>query len=190
MFTLLRILNPVLLSRVGKASIQFNPGVNLVVGRNGCGKSSMFEAIRNELEHGTGQNARLSRDPTVPHLWYSGSLATADAAVSLRGSEGSTLSAGHASHGELLQRHLQALTNIEGEAVVLMDEPDIGLDFFAIAELAKTIVAKSDTVQFIVATHSPLLMTMTKNVNFICLDRQTDKYQQEVLKLMAKRIRA
>ena len=45
MITNVKIVDPKMQSRIGSTQINLTPGINLFVGSNGCGKSSLIESI-------------------------------------------------------------------------------------------------------------------------------------------------
>lgn len=182
------IIDPSYLSRIGKEQIDFESGVNILVGSNGSGKSSLFTAIADEVQNGSSKVARLIRDPNAKYHWYSGETATVKLAASDTSGSSSDLTKRHASHGQGLTAYLDALSNIETGSVVFLDEPETALDFFAVEALCQTIASKKG-VQWIIATHSPLIFTM-RQANIINLDREKKNYHREVLTRMSRRLSA
>lgn len=65
----LAIISPDMQQRIGQQNITFTPGINIVVGSNGTGKSSLINLIT-EITSGNSENGRLIWDPTVPVHTY------------------------------------------------------------------------------------------------------------------------
>lgn len=184
MITNVKIVDPKMQSRIGSTQINLMPGINLFVGSNGCGKSSLIESIMHEVESGDSKVARLIRDPSVQVLRYSAEQATVKFGSN---PDNDAFTGRNQSHGQGLRQYLEALRNIEGETVCILDEPETALDFFAVNDLC-ALMASKPNVQWIVSTHHPLIMTM-KNANIINLDRNNKDYAKDVLKQTVKRLK-
>lgn len=186
MITNVKIVDARYKSRIGGDQFSFQPGINILAGPNGCGKTSLIEAIKHEIEIADSTVARIIRDASVPVTFYSGEVATVKLSHKASASDGD-MTARHESHGQGLRAYLESLRNIDGEHVVVMDEPETALDFFAVADLCQTIAMKSDTVQFIISSHHPLVFTM-KNANTINMSREEGNYANRVLQRLKKRL--
>ena len=175
-----KILNPDLQKRIGQNEITFTTGINLLVGSNGCGKSSVIDLVK-QLTESNSNDGKLIWDSSVKVHSYSSEQSTKER------SEHSDAAFGvHESHGQALRKLLSNLEAIENEAIVLLDEPETALDFNSVWDLCRVISQKKN-VQFIISTHHPLLLTL-KDVNIINLDREDKNYAANVLRKLAKRL--
>lgn len=181
----LQILDLNMQQRIGQTNVQFKPGINVVVGSNGCGKSSLFEVLTTMTNPILEQSnyAKLIWDPSVKVHTYSAEHAT----KSMTDRQGTAFESSKDSHGQALRKLLSVIDNLESEAIIILDEPETALDFNAVWELCKTITAKKN-IQFIISTHHPLFFTMDK-ANFINLDRDDKNYVQSILKKLSKRLK-
>ena len=175
----LAIISPDMQQRIGQQNITFAPGINIIVGSNGTGKSSLINLIT-EITSGSSENGRLIWDPTVPVHTYNAEQATKD-----RTNDTATFGV-HDSHGQALRRYLSVIEKLENPSIVILDEPETALDYFAVEELCRAI-SKKKQIQFIISTHHPLMMTLS-GANFINLDRVNKNYAKDVLSRLEKRL--
>lgn len=182
MIAQIKVLNPDLQKRIGQTQINFTPNINIVVGSNGCGKSSLLRLLTSLTEQ-PNADGKLIWDSSIKVHTYSSEQVTRTRVEHSDTAFGSV----HESHGQALRKLLSSLENIEDEAIVLLDEPETALDFQSVWDLCKIISTKKN-VQFIISTHHPLLLTLA-NANFINLDREDKTYAQTVLKKLAKRLK-
>lgn len=154
------------------AVFEFKPGLNLLVGLNGTGKSTILRAIRDQMIG----NSRSSAEITVEYegdfqtLYFSGE----ENGSRLKGAfDDNTdmmhqISAIFASRGQAMGSYIIQFLNkytpaIRTGAVVLLDEPDSSIDWPNIASLPK-LMAQVPQTQFIVACHHPILVLQPANV--------------------------
>jgi len=172
------------ISRCGCTSVTFMEGVNILVGPNGSGKSSSIEAIMRVVNGADSVPvAQLIRDSEVPVLYHASGTITSK--PNIDGEASKKITNDSESHGEALMRYMRALDNITDPTTVVMDEPEIGLDYSAIAELARLIESKPN-LQFIIATHSPLLQTIA-DANILVFGEDSD-YLRKGLRLCMRRL--
>jgi chromosome segregation ATPase len=88
------------------------------------------------------------------------------------------------SSGQRLLSSLAELQNIREPRVILLDEPELALDFNAVNAFCGMIIKQSATQQFLVATHHPLMMAMP-NTNFVVFGADK-KYPRNALARMRK----
>lgn len=183
MITQVKILDPQLIQRIGKSIISFEAGVNLLVGENGCGKSSLIEAIREEILNPSGTQVRIIRDEHVPVEFYSSEESTRDSNVVNKARISDTA----ISHGQRLNRYIDTIMRTEGEHVLIADEIEAALDFDTVYGIGATL-SKVSAIQWIISTHHPILFTL-KNANIVNLSRTDSNYIQSCLKKLGKRIK-
>jgi len=183
MITNVTVVNPNLQTRIGQTKLEFKAGVNIVCGSNGSGKSTLLNAIMSGIAGSA--DVRLIRDPSVPVTRYSGEEATVK--LSAQPDDDGDITNRHQSHGQGLRQYLKVLANIEGEHVVILDEPETALDFMAVHDLCAAIAKKGDDIQFIISTHHPLFYTM-KAANFVNLDREQKNYHMDVIRKLRRRV--
>jgi predicted ATPase len=161
-------------------TLNFHPDVTFFVGENGSGKSTLLEAIALAMgfgaEGGT-RNVRFQTADTVSNLYQSvkttrGFQAPRDGYFlraesfynvatymdSVGGLESYGLTSLHEkSHGEAFMTLLTK--KLRGDGLYLMDEPEAALSpSRQLAALAAIDALVQDTSQFIIATHSPILL--------------------------------
>jgi predicted ATPase len=144
-------------------SIEFHPGINLLVGDQGCGKSSLLDAIRamcgdKKAPIGLKEKITYIADPittigfdfekdnlrTLGHLDY--------------GNIGPQLAAKKSSHGEFTNYVLTYLTQIEN-TLIYLDEPDQALSIRSIKKLINMMqLATNKGCQIIAAVHHPYII--------------------------------
>ena len=160
----------------------FKPGVNLLVGSNGSGKSSLIQAIllhcnlssNYESKQMKAQKAEVTvisspinvskydfEKDNVRTLSYFGKD-TALQLASMRLSHGET--------NNIILQGLAASKQVEQQLVIL-DEPDQALDLTSIQRLF-TILKECKAPQMIVSAHNPLLVLLgRKDFNIIELEK-------------------
>jgi predicted ATPase len=180
-----RVLDESLKTRIGKTSIEFKPGINLIVGSNGCGKSSLIDAIQDEYLNGKGISIRLTRDNNVPITFYSAEQATKSLSNNSRG----TLVARQKSYGQSLADFLSGIKMLRGEQIIILDEPETALDFQNVKGLATDLmeIIKTGQIQVIIASHSPIFLLMP-NINIVNMDREDPDYDKAILRFMRLRL--
>lgn len=181
MISAVKILDPQFKKRIGLDRIEFKTGINLLIGENGCGKSSLLHLINEEVKNPQGKKCRLIRDTEVQVDFYSSDIATQEYTEK----SSSIISDNSISHGQRLNRYIEALKHIEGERTILADEIEVALDFDTIYNLGKYLSESNPDIQWIIATHSPILFTL-KGVNIINMSKDPN-YLKSCLKRMKKR---
>jgi predicted ATPase len=202
MLSHVRLLNPSMQSRcVGTTEVSLKPGVNVFVGPNGSGKSTFLRAIADQAdsEARTGGKAiaSLTRDVEVPIIYHSSEAASGQAAhdqklqdtvagASIMRHGVGSLGNNYMSFGQRLLHLLAELQNITTPHIILLDEPEIALDFEAVWRFCAMCHERSGIHQFLIASHHPLFFTM-KNANFVAFGSDP-KYAANVMKQMRKRL--
>jgi predicted ATPase len=146
----------------------FKPGVNLLVGANGAGKSSLLYAMKPsnnkkgeygefDLVEGSGQVSCLfydfekenPRTTTMETMMvqdrynFSNMVARFDSQFM--------------SHGECQKITLRSIFRDVGKSVLFLDEPEAALDHGGL-QLLKTLLQEASAPQVVIATHSPYLI--------------------------------
>lgn len=148
-------------------ALTFAPGINLLLGSNGSGKSTILNAIRD------GKGSAVKDMGQVIHF-SSESIKSVQSVF------------GGRSHGESMRDQLVGLANIVPGSTVLLDEPDLALSIDGVVELCKIISTKSkEGVQFIISSHNVLVWTLSW-ANIIPLTHPT--WHKKHLALLKKRL--
>lgn len=151
-------------------TMRFRPGVNVLCGPNGCGKSLILKALMPTSSKSSDQQyfrlaAGKALKPEVEGT-EGGTVRLFDFELDnprTRSSEGDFSvywmqnSARQRSHGELIKKlHEEMLEKLQ-HRVMLLDEPEQALDPQNLVTFVRG-MKRSKTVQWIVATHSPILI--------------------------------
>lgn len=150
----------------GLTHIDLKPGVNFLIGSNGSGKSTLFDLILK----GDGALAMGLIDSKFDGPTELRAIRTAENGrnTNLNSAEGINYRHGlmshFLSHGESLIPVLRAMRDLPDGATSLIDEPEQALDFNALTRLRKLIMSESKRMQFIIATHNPILLSMKANI--------------------------
>lgn len=159
----------------GEEVIRFRPGVNLLVGNQGTGKSSLFEAIQ---LRGMKKPKSLHLPPadTVPVVIdYQGDPIPVFAFDFERDNYRTKaffeddisfhVGAMHSSHGEMVLAMLQGLELIDKKMLVLFDEPDMALSIMSCRRLVRCFNHVADLGGQVIATaHNPIVILSYEQV--------------------------
>jgi len=146
-------------------AVDFRPGVNLLVGDQGSGKSTILQSIAAHAKlkkfhytHGIEKNSEVAftngtvggmdfeRDNMRTQSYFGDNMQM-------------QLSAMFSSHGQTNIAILRALTKASGNATILLDEPDMALSVRSIVEVVKILVqAASNGTQIVASCHNPFLI--------------------------------
>jgi len=150
--------------------IELKPGINLLTGDQGCGKSSLLLMLKND---GFLLNDKIAvvDAPSGTISFYldfeKGSIRTMDinAADHMGISTGSVLANMFCSHGESVNTTLRSMPKKSG-AVMLNDEPDMALSIRSIRKLHQLFTKHVEEYQqqIIVSCHNPYLMELVGEV--------------------------
>lgn len=148
--------------------ITFHPGINLLVGDQGCGKSSLIRLLaKNDTkilkfniikpQKGELQSRFFDFEKSNPRI--NSSLPNDSKRCN------ATLAMIFSSHGETVNAIINASKEFEAPLVLLMDEPDMALSPRSIIKLANSFqILKERNIQIIAAAHNPILITAMKEV--------------------------
>jgi len=139
----------------GPGTLHFTPGVNILVGPNGSGKTTVLRAIH------TCEKCRKATDNTGTIHFFSSETMNPH---NMNGSAGSVVQmllrtrGVFSSHGEIMKAALVAMPVRRGD-LVLIDEPESGQDLAGIMQLCKGFERLAAShVQVIAASHHPLFL--------------------------------
>jgi len=149
-----------MIKRVKKSEISFVPGINLLIGPNGSGKTTFMDAMRDwrksknvEVKSNAGDFKAFSFEKDNPRTKPSG-IATASSGDAVR----SILALQMSSHGQTVQHIIGYLGDDEiQDMLILLDEPEQALDTDGLETLIQ-LLKKTKANQVIIATHSPFLI--------------------------------
>lgn len=138
-------------------SLEFRPGVNLLVGDQGCGKSTILDA----LDGGGRAVAVIESDAgtKVKHYdfeKYNPRVSTAFGGVVDMGVQMNALFMSHGQAGVLILADL--CKRLDGAHTLLIDEPDTGMSIRSCRTIARFFrMVAAHGHQLIVAVHNPIL---------------------------------
>lgn len=145
----------------GSPTIQFEPGVNIIVGPNGSGKSTILRAINScDNCHAETMNDApilyFNHETMNPHHPSFYPTDVREMVLKTRGI--------FSSHGEILRAALFSLP-VRKESVFMVDEPEAGQDMDGVKRIREGFDKICDSGgQIIIASHHPLLLN---NANII-----------------------
>ena len=145
----------------GPGKIGFSPGVNILVGPNGWGKTTILKAIHTcekcrRTTDGAGTVHYFNSETMNPHTMTGPAGDMLKMLLRTRGM--------FSSHGEIMKAALVSLPVAPGD-VVLIDEPESGQDLAGVQRIRAGFeqLAAND-VQVVAATHHPLFLQAGKVV--------------------------
>lgn len=144
-------------------TLNFVPGVNVIIGPNGSGKSSLIKMIMQQED----QYQKLEREGLKLFVGGGGEqypLISVDV-EQLREmphwveSQADMFRIGlrRKSHGESTRFAFGGLQTANDPTICLIDEPELALDMVGMAQLVTTLKA-SKALQILIATHHPLII--------------------------------
>jgi len=165
--------------------IEFKPGVNIIVGENGSGKSSFISIIKSYINYeNSPKYVKIDGDPTIDNtIFFDGEkdnpLTLIPKMINPMGSDFVSLSsqlffASEESHGESMLPALDyILDNAKAGYMIFMDEPETALSLGNQIRLAhKLMISAGDGNQLFISTHSLALINEFPTV----FDMETRKW--------------
>ncbi len=135
-------------------ALEFAPGLNTLAGPNGSGKSTIIKALLQGEDcdlrfEGTRARRLFDTELMNPRVLTGPAPTPAAMALRLRGQ--------FSSHGQMIRQALDALESAERGTTFLIDEPEAGQDFAAVARIKRLLdAACRQGFQIIVASHHPI----------------------------------
>lgn len=179
-------------------SILFTPGLNYVVGKNGSGKSTLlkmlynYSVLRSKDSESKKIKARKLGIESI-ELYHSKNTCTLryfdsedtprtnrDTNPNMSGDDLKTMIFSiFISHGQFSKKVIDSLRTFPEGDIIVIDEPEVGLDLDALINVKSILEEVSDKIQIIASTHNPILLSSSK-CNYICLDGfDVKKYVQD-----------
>ncbi len=163
----------------GGATYKFHSGVNLLVGEQGCGKSSLLDLIRifgMPKKKRDGVEREIAEKASITH--GAGTICSFDfekgnprTLAHFGRDAGFQIKAMFASHGETNTAIIKNAVRLDSD-LILMDEPDSALSIRSCQMLVSTLkkLAKSGS-QIIAAVHNPIVIQAFGEVYSVEHDR-------------------
>lgn len=152
------------------ARLDFRAGINLLVGDQGCGKSSLLQMLAALGGLGSERHLRdeMQKTATVEvspvragYFDFEKHNPRIQAALGMgHGYDDMTqLSSMFCSHGEFSRSYVAGAVRVQGPALLFWDEPEGGLSLRSVLALASGLLSSAERgVQWVVATHHPVLI--------------------------------
>ena len=174
--------------KIQENSILFTPGLNYVVGKNGSGKSTLlkmlynYSVLRSKDSESKKIKARKLGIESID-LYHSENACTLryfdsedtprtnrDTHPNMNADDLKTMIFSiFISHGQFSKKVIDSLRTFPKGDIVVIDEPEVGLDLDALIKAKSILEEASDKIQVIASTHNPILLSSFK-CNYICLD--------------------
>jgi len=151
-------------------SVDFKPGVNLLVGDQGCGKSTLLNVISDKLRDKA--IVRTTNDSVIKYSWFDFEKDNPRTKSSLPKENSKFLPhliTHFMSHGEMVKKMLVE-KNFDDVDLILMDEPDMAMSIRSIYLLIDRLSNLSRSKQIIMSAHHPYLISSQQEV--LCLEEK------------------
>jgi len=151
-------------------TIEFREGLNLIVGDQGTGKSSLFGLILDLAREGSSSEAsdilKVGTSRAVrTHSFDSEKDNPRTKSYLVSGNEFAQINSMFRSHGQVIRDIVQSLPKMDDPCVYFLDEPDMGL---SPRSIYKTISLFHEVVgeghQILAIVHNPLLIESAEQV--------------------------
>ena len=140
--------------RIKEDIIHFKPGINLIIGENGCGKSSLFKL----LTHPSEEEKEVCKVDSIIGTYYLFDFEKDNPRKSSSITTMPQITSRLMSHGESNKAIIQLMAKEESKnCMFFMDEPEQALDIKGIKMLLK-IIKSSKALQINIITHHPYLI--------------------------------
>jgi predicted ATPase len=145
-------------------SFEFRPGVNLLVGDQGVGKSSLFQAIKNDLPAGYSRATLVKMEVAIKNVMlHSFDFERDNPRMARQFFDDNRMMAQvvtmFKSHGQTVKAIVGALEQKNPDSVIVMDEPDMALSIRSCYELSASFSKLANKgLQIICTAHNPILI--------------------------------
>jgi predicted ATPase len=151
------------------SKIEFRKGVNLIVGDNGTGKSSLLSLLLSlrsgKLTNGT---ITIKTMDNIVNNTYAYDFEKDNIRTKSYLSEGNAafeVCSKFKSHGEVNKSVIKSITRLlTNDDIIIVDEPDMALSVKSIIWLGKFFHKVGKNTQIIAAVHNPYLMLQEKEI--------------------------
>jgi len=169
-----------LVKRVQKTELDFQPGVNLLIGPNGCGKSTILNILNQRTSNSECHVTIDGRLETYAFDFEKDNPRTISRLSQISNAKFNLqVKSRFQSHGENVRMLLRMMKGKDAEGCLfILDEPEMALDVRGLLELRK-ILTETTAAQVILVTHSPLLILSGYHTV-----EMVDGYCEEVRKVM------
>jgi predicted ATPase len=162
----------------GHSQFLFKKGINLLIGENGSGKSTLLKLISDgNISISKGDISVTLINPKeqfdVRFIDMSAQGKNRDVSNESGAVYRHALLSHFRSHGESNKPILSALKNFADGTLVVIDEPELALDFENINDFIQIIKNESARLNFIISTHNPLIIRMPE-AHCISLSKNSD----------------
>ena len=136
----------------------FRPGVNLLVGDQGCGKSSLLETVKDAGSKNKHKRATVLTDKECTSLFFDFEKGNPRTLSYFGDDIGGQMAMMFSSHGEAVKAILKGLDAFT-DGIAMLDEPDAALSIRSCMKLvARFKNLEQRGVQVIAAVHNPVVI--------------------------------
>ena len=169
--------------RVKKSIVEFKPGINLLIGPNGSGKTTIFDLMKNGKTE-KFKNSQIDYECEGNGKFISHDFEKDNPRIKARIETTVDALYHFHSHGETTKTTISFLKNSKcKDSIVMLDEPEQALDLDGIKTLIQTL-RDCKASQIIVITHSPYLI-LQPDFNVVELvDGYKEKVKKEIFNLI------
>lgn len=149
--------------------IDFRPGLNLIVGNNGCGKSMLFTVLTTQGYYRTRKVTMESPEYTGGKTRFYKFDAEKDNVRNIKDTTEHednlefVLTSFFRSHGEVQLDMLNGLSKIK-RSMIFLDEPEIAVSLKNIPKVISLLKETAQNNQLFVATHHPWIIESVENI--------------------------
>ncbi len=146
-------------------TFEFRPGVNLIVGDQGCGKSSLLETIKDAGTKNKDKRAVVLTDKGCTSLYFDFEKGNPRTLAYFGHDIMGQVNMMFASHGESVEAILKGLDAADDGLLAMLDEPDSALSIRSCMKLVTRFKnLEQRGVQVIAAVHNPVVIQAFEQV--------------------------